>query len=60
MNVPKTSDHIEINIQKSNHDQDPPVHSKALNQDLKDMDIFCTCIINIESRYLDHSCFKDQ
>ena len=36
---PKTSDHIQIDIRMQNHSQEPPVSSKAQNQDLKDIDI---------------------
>ena len=33
--VPKTSDHIQINIRMPNPSQEPPASSKAQNQDLK-------------------------
>ena len=39
--VPKTSDHIHINIRMPNPSQEPPASSKAPNQDLKDMDVLC-------------------
>ena len=38
MGVPKTSDHIQIKIKIQNPSQEPPASSKALNEDLKDMD----------------------
>ena len=38
MGVPKTIDHIQINIRMLNPSQEPPASSKAPNQDLKDMD----------------------
>ena len=37
MGVSKTSDHIQIKIKMPNPSQEPPVSSKALNEDLKDM-----------------------
>ena len=40
LGVPKTSDHIQIKIQIPNSSQEPPVSSKAPNQDLKDMEFF--------------------
>ena len=39
MGLPKTDDHIQIQIKIQNCSQAPPVSSKAQNQDLKDMDI---------------------
>merc|ERR1712081_46941 len=50
MCVPKTSDHIQINIKMPNPSQEPPASSKAPNQDLKDMDVLCTFKIKIESQ----------
>merc|ERR1711954_249692 len=50
MGVPKTIDHIQINIRMPNPSQEPPASSKALNQDLKDMDVLCTFKIKIESQ----------
>ena len=41
MGVPKTSDHIQINIRMQNPSQEPPVSSKAPNQDLNKMDVLC-------------------
>ena len=38
MGVSKTSDHIQIKIKIQNPSQEPAVSSKALNEDLKDMD----------------------
>ena len=37
----RTSDHIQINICMQNTNQEPPVSSKAPNQNLKDMDVLC-------------------
>ena len=42
MGVPKTSEHIPIQMKKLNFSQEPPSSSKAPNQDLKDMDVLCT------------------
>ena len=60
MGVPKTSDHIQINIRMPNPSQEPPASSKAPNQDLKDMDILCIFKIKIYSQNLEHRCIKDQ
>ena len=49
-----------------NQDQDakpskePPVSSRAPNEDLKGMDVLCTFKIKIESQNLDHRFVKDQ
>ena len=40
---------IQIIIKMQNPSQEPPVSSKAPNQDLKDMDVLCTLKIKIES-----------
>ena len=52
--VPKTSDHIQINIRMQNPSQEPPASSKTPNQDIKDMYVFCACIIKTESGNLEH------
>ena len=49
MSVPKNSDQIQIKINIPNPNQEPPVSSKAPNQDLKDMDVLCTFKIKIGS-----------
>ena len=36
-------------IKMPNPSQEPPAPTKALNQDLKDMDVLCTFKIKIES-----------
>ena len=59
MAVPKTSDHIKIKIKMPNPSQEPPVSSKALNEDLKEMDVLCTIKIKLESRNSDCGCIKD-
>merc|ERR1711954_358816 len=58
--VPKTSDHVQINIRMPNPCQEPPASSKAPNQDLKDMDVLCTFQIKRGSQNLNHGCIKDQ
>ena len=60
MGISKTSDHIQINIKMPNPSQEPPVSSKFLNKDWKDMDILCTFKIKIESQNLDHGYIKDR
>ena len=60
MGVSKTSDHIQMKIKIASPNQEPPVSSKALNQDLKDMDILCTFKTWIESQNLDYGYIKDQ
>ena len=46
-NEKKTSDLIPIKIKMPNPSQEPPMSSKALNEDLKDMDVLCTFKIKI-------------
>ena len=60
MGVLKTSDHMKINIRMQNPCQERSVSSKAQNQDLKDLDVFCTFWVEIENQNLDHVCSKDQ
>ena len=43
-----------------NPSQEPPVTSKAPNDDSNDMDVLCTFKIKIESQNLGHGCTKDQ
>merc|ERR1711954_625925 len=50
MCVPKTSDHIQINIRMPNSSQEPPASSKAPNEDLKDMDVLCTFKIEMRAK----------
>ena len=60
MGVSKTSDHIQKKIKMPNPSQEPPVSSKALNDDLKDMDVLCTLKIKIESLNFENECIKDK
>ena len=50
MGLSKTSDHIQIKIKMPNSSQEPPVSSKAPNEDLKYMDVLFTFKIRIESK----------
>ena len=52
MGVPKTSDHIQIKIQIPNPSQECPVSLKALNEDLKDMDVLFTFKIKMEKKIM--------
>ena len=56
----KDCNHIQIMIKMPNPIQEPPVSSKAPNEDFKDMDVLCTFKIKIQSQNLDHGCIKDQ
>ena len=60
MDVSNTSDHIQIKIKVPNPSQEPPVCSKAQNQDLDDIYVLCTFKIKIESKKSEHGCIKDQ
>ena len=57
--ISKTSDHIHIKIKMPNPSQEPPASSKVPNEDLKDMDSFCTFKIMIESQHSDHGFIKN-
>ena len=59
MDVPKTSDHIQINIRMPNPIQDPPASKKTQNKYFKDINDLCTFKIMIESQNLDYGCTKD-
>ena len=43
-----------------NPSQEPPAPTKAPNQDLKDMDVFCTIKIKMESQNLEHGLIRDK
>ena len=49
MGVSKTNDYIQIKIKMPNSNQEPPVSSKATNEDSKVMHVLCTFKIKIES-----------
>ena len=59
MDVSKTNDHIQIMDKMPNPSQELPASSKALNEDLKDLDVLCTFKIKIESQNSDHEYIKD-
>ena len=48
-----------MKIKMPNPSQEPPASFKALNEDLKVIDVLCTLKIKIESQNLDHDCIKD-
>ena len=60
MIVPKTSNHIKINIKMPNLNLEPAASSKTPNENLKDMDVLWTLKIKKESQNLDYVCIKDQ
>ena len=60
MGVSKTNDYIQIRIKIPNPSQEPPASSKALNHDLKNMDVLFTFKINVESQNWEHGSMKDQ
>ena len=60
MGVPKITDHIKIKIKIPNTSQEPPVASKAPNEDLEDTDVLCTFKYKIENLNLEHWCIKEQ
>ena len=49
--VSKTGDHIQIKINIPNPSQEPPTSFKALNEDLKDMDVLCSFKIKIVKKF---------
>ena len=58
--IPKTTDHIQIEIKIQNSSKEPPASSKVPNQDLKDMDVLCTFKMKIERQNSKYGCIKDQ
>merc|ERR1711954_118684 len=60
MCVPRTIDHIQINIRMPNPSQEPPASSKAPKKDFKDMDVLCTFKTKIKSQNSDYGCIIDQ
>ena len=56
----KANEHIQIKIQMQNSSQEPPVSSKAPNEDLEDIDVICPFWIKIEGGNLDHGYVKNQ
>ena len=60
MVISKTRDHIQIKIKMPNPSQEPPLSSKAPNEDLINMDVICIFKIKIEGQNSDHGYIKDQ
>ena len=60
LGIYKTNNHIQIKIKMPNPSQETQASSKAQNDDLKDMDVFCTFKIKIESQNLDAGYIKDK
>ena len=60
MGVSKTSDHIQIKIKMPNPSQEPQASSKAPNEDLKDIDVLCTCKIKTANQNSEYGCIKDK
>ena len=54
MGVSKTSNHIKIKIKMPNPSEEPPVSSKAPNEDLKDIGVICTYKNKIENPKVGH------
>ena len=52
MGVPKISDPFPIKIKMPNPSQDPPVFSKAPNQNFKDMDVLGALKIKMRTKIL--------
>ena len=59
MGVSKTNDYIQIKIKIPNPSHEPPASSKALNGDLKEIDVLCTLKIRIEGQNMDNEHIKD-
>ena len=60
MDVAKANDHIQNKIMIPNPSQNPPVFSRAPNQDFKDMEVLCIIKIKIESQHLELGFTKNQ
>ena len=60
MGVSRTGDYIKIKIKIENSSQEPAASSKALGQELEDMDVLCTFKIKLENQNLEHGCIKDR
>ena len=59
MGVWKNIDHNQIKIKIPNPSEEPPLSSKAPNQDLRDINVLCTFKIKIERINNMHWCIKD-
>ena len=51
IDISKINDHIQIKIKMPNSSEEAPASSKAPNQNLKDIDVFCTLKIKIEPKF---------
>ena len=60
MDVSKTSGHIQIKMKMLNPNQEPQASTKAQNEDINDMDVFCNFKTKIGSQNSAHGCIKDQ
>ena len=60
ISVSKTSDHIQIKIKMPNPCQEPPVSTKAPNDNLKDMGVPCTFKIKIETQNFHQAYIRNQ
>ena len=60
MGVLKTIYHIQFKIKMPTPSGDPPVSSKAPNQDFKNMNVHGTFKFKIEDNNLEHGSTKDQ
>ena len=58
MGVSKTNGHIQITLKKQKTSQEPSTSSRALNQNIQDMDVHCTFKIKIESQNSNHGCIR--
>ena len=58
--ISKTRDQDQFKIQMPNPSREPPMSSKAPNEDFKDMDDLGTLKIKIEGKNLGHRSTKDQ
>ena len=58
MGVSNAIDHNQKNIKMPNPSKEPPASSKNPNQDLKDIDVFCTFKIKTESQNWEYGCTK--
>ena len=58
MGVWQTIGHIQIMTKIANPTQEPPVSLRIQNEDLKDMDVFCTFKTMMKSQKQKHQCIE--